>query len=66
MDFVAGCRPARPQTEQVKYTLLKPEDKTSETVKDGERNPYRQERERTPSRATRRAPTRKTRSATGW
>jgi hypothetical protein len=27
-------------TEQVKYTLLKPQDKTSETVKEGERNPY--------------------------
>jgi hypothetical protein len=40
MEFVAGATPAGPQTAQVKYTLLKPQDKTAETVKDGERNPY--------------------------
>ena len=31
--------PSNPPTEQVKYTLLKPQDKTSVTVKDGERTP---------------------------
>ncbi len=40
MEFVADAAPAAPQTEQVKYTLLKPQDKTAETVKDGEHNPF--------------------------
>ena len=31
---------APPQTEQIKYTLLKPQDKTSETVKETDRNPF--------------------------
>jgi hypothetical protein len=41
-DFLpdAPAAPAAPQPEMVKYTLLKPEDKSSETVKNGERNPF--------------------------
>jgi hypothetical protein len=40
MEFVADGAPTAPPAEQVKYTLLKPQDKTAETVKDGEHNPF--------------------------
>jgi hypothetical protein len=42
MEFVPEGPSTSPvhQPEQVKYTLLKPADKSSETVKTGERNPF--------------------------
>lgn len=41
MEFLPdGSPPPLPGGADVKYTLLKPEDKTSETVKEGEHNPY--------------------------
>lgn len=38
LEFLPDATPQKP--EQVKYTLLKPADKTSELVKQGERNPF--------------------------
>lgn len=42
MEFLPEATPAPVPggPESIKYTLLKPQDKTSETVKEGEHNPY--------------------------
>lgn len=40
LEFLPDGNPSPSSSENIKYTLLKPEDKTSETVKEGEHNPF--------------------------
>ncbi len=40
LEFLPDGSPPASSGESFKYTLLKPEDKTSETVKEGEHNPF--------------------------